>query len=270
MSAACAVTGEWSNGGFGTVRRRRRGQHRTPRTRARIDAPPPNNRARRPSRSTSSCPSTTRRTSWPNVSRRCASTWTSRCRSALSSRSLTTAAPTAPRSVARRLAATVEGVQAMTLHRKGRGYALRQRLGGEHCRGRRLHGRRPVDLPHGLMPLVASVLSGHGDVAVGTRLARGRPGGARAQAGADLAGVQPPRAYVPAEPDQRLPVRLQSAAPRACARAAPPRGGQRLVLRHRAPRNGRTPRDARQRDPGRVGGRPRLARRHRVDGAGRP
>ena len=75
--------------------------------------------------------------------------------------------------VARRLAASIEGVQAMTLHRKGRGYALRQAWEASTAE---VVAYMDVDLSTsltGLMPLVASVLSGHGDVAVGTRLARG-------------------------------------------------------------------------------------------------
>ena len=76
--------------------------------------------------------------------------------------------------VAQRLASTLEGVQAMILTRKGRGHALRRAWEASDGRSGRLHGRRPVDLAdRALMPLVASVLSGHGDVAVGTRLARG-------------------------------------------------------------------------------------------------
>ena len=75
--------------------------------------------------------------------------------------------------VARRLAATVEGVQALTLTRKGRGYALRRAWEASTAE---VVAYMDVDLStslNGLMPLVASVLSRHGDIAVGTRLARG-------------------------------------------------------------------------------------------------
>ncbi|HWF16675.1 MAG TPA: glycosyltransferase [Acidimicrobiales bacterium] len=75
--------------------------------------------------------------------------------------------------VARRLAASLDGVQAITLDRKGRGYALRQAWEASTAE---VVAYMDVDLSTsltGLMPLVASVLSGHGDVAVGTRLARG-------------------------------------------------------------------------------------------------
>jgi putative flippase GtrA len=75
--------------------------------------------------------------------------------------------------VARRLAASVDGVQAQILTRKGRGYALRCAW---EVSTAEVVAYMDVDLStslNGLMPLVASVLSGHGDVAVGTRLARG-------------------------------------------------------------------------------------------------
>jgi putative flippase GtrA len=75
--------------------------------------------------------------------------------------------------VARRLAASVDGVQALILTRKGRGYALRCAW---EVSAAEVVGYMDVDLStslDGLMPLVASVLSGHGDIAVGTRLARG-------------------------------------------------------------------------------------------------
>ncbi|HEY1652176.1 MAG TPA: dolichyl-phosphate beta-glucosyltransferase [Acidimicrobiales bacterium] len=75
--------------------------------------------------------------------------------------------------VARRLAVSLEGVQALILTRKGRGYALRCAW---EVSTAEVVAYMDVDLStslNGLMPLVASVLSGHGDVAVGTRLARG-------------------------------------------------------------------------------------------------
>jgi hypothetical protein len=75
--------------------------------------------------------------------------------------------------VAQRLASTLEGVQAMILTRKGRGYALRCAWEASTAE---VVAYMDVDLSTsltGLMPLVASVLSGHGDVAVGTRLGRG-------------------------------------------------------------------------------------------------
>jgi Glycosyl transferase family 2 len=75
--------------------------------------------------------------------------------------------------LARRLAATVDGVQVLVLPRQGRGYALRRAWEASSAE---VVAYMDVDLStslDGLMPLVASVLSGHGDIAVGTRLARG-------------------------------------------------------------------------------------------------
>ena len=48
--------------------------------------------------------------------------------------------------VARHLAATMRGVAAMHLPRKGRGYALAGGVVDERRTGRRLHGRRPLHL----------------------------------------------------------------------------------------------------------------------------
>ena len=75
--------------------------------------------------------------------------------------------------VAQRLASTLDGVQAMILTRKGRGHALRCAW---EASAAEVVAYMDVDLStslNALMPLVASVLSGHGDVAVGTRLGRG-------------------------------------------------------------------------------------------------
>lgn len=46
-------------------------------------------------------------------------------------------------------------------------------MAGQRRRGRLLDGRRPVDRPAALLPLVAPLVSGHSDVAIGTRLHRG-------------------------------------------------------------------------------------------------
>jgi hypothetical protein len=75
--------------------------------------------------------------------------------------------------VAQQLAASLDGVQAMILAQKGRGYALRRAWEASTAE---VVAYMDVDLSTsltGFMPLVASVLSGHGDLAVGTRLARG-------------------------------------------------------------------------------------------------
>jgi glycosyltransferase involved in cell wall biosynthesis len=75
--------------------------------------------------------------------------------------------------VARRMAATLGGVRAMILARKGRGYALRCAWEASSAE---VVAYMDLDLSTSLtalMPLVATVLSGHGDVAVGSRLAPG-------------------------------------------------------------------------------------------------
>jgi putative flippase GtrA len=75
--------------------------------------------------------------------------------------------------IARELAAALPGVRAVRLDRKGRGRALRAAWAasdaGVVC-------YMDVDLStdlRALLPLVAPLLSGHSDVAIGTRLARG-------------------------------------------------------------------------------------------------
>ena len=60
-----------------------------------------------------------------------------------------------------------------------------------------------------LLPLVAPLLSGHSDLAIGTRLARGAHVTRSRQARADLAQLQPAAARRAARPVQRRPVRLQ-------------------------------------------------------------
>ncbi len=75
--------------------------------------------------------------------------------------------------IARRLAAMLDGVQALTLTRKGRGYALRSAWSASEAE---VVAYMDVDLStslSALLPLIGSVLSGHSDLAVGTRLARG-------------------------------------------------------------------------------------------------
>src|SRR3984957_15408016 len=75
--------------------------------------------------------------------------------------------------VARHLASTIGGVQALILERKGRGFALRTAWSASQAE---VVAYMDVDLSPSLaalLPLVGSVLSGHSDLAVGTRLARG-------------------------------------------------------------------------------------------------
>jgi glycosyltransferase involved in cell wall biosynthesis len=75
--------------------------------------------------------------------------------------------------VAQRIAATVPGVEVQHLDRKGRGYALRSAWSASTAE---IVAYMDVDLSTdlgGFLPLVAPLLSGHSDVAIGSRLARG-------------------------------------------------------------------------------------------------
>jgi putative flippase GtrA len=76
-------------------------------------------------------------------------------------------------SVASRLASTMPGVAALHLDRKGRGYALRSAWSTSDAP---VVAYMDVDLSTSLpalLPLVAPLLSGHRDVAIGSRLAHG-------------------------------------------------------------------------------------------------
>ena len=75
--------------------------------------------------------------------------------------------------IARAIARTLGGVQVLRLERKGRGRALRAAWSASDAR---VVCYMDVDLStdlRGLLPLVAPLLSGHSDLAIGTRLARG-------------------------------------------------------------------------------------------------
>ncbi len=76
-------------------------------------------------------------------------------------------------SIAERLADELEGVRAVRLDHKGRGRALRAVWGASRAR---VVAYMDVDLAtdlDALLPLVAPLISGHSDVAIGTRLAPG-------------------------------------------------------------------------------------------------
>src|SRR5215211_6698401 len=75
--------------------------------------------------------------------------------------------------IAARLAAALPGVERLRLERKGRGRALRAAWSASDAR---VVAYMDVDLStdlRGLLPLVAPLLSGHSDLAIGTRLAHG-------------------------------------------------------------------------------------------------
>jgi glycosyltransferase involved in cell wall biosynthesis len=75
--------------------------------------------------------------------------------------------------IAARLANVLPGVELLRLERKGRGRALRAAWSASEAR---VVAYMDVDLStdlRGLLPLVAPLLSGHSDLAIGTRLAHG-------------------------------------------------------------------------------------------------
>src|SRR5919201_413865 len=75
--------------------------------------------------------------------------------------------------IAASLARELRGVEVLRLERKGRGLALREAWSRSDAR---VVCYMDVDLStdlRGLLPLVAPLLSGHSDVAIGSRLARG-------------------------------------------------------------------------------------------------
>src|SRR3954469_20540806 len=75
--------------------------------------------------------------------------------------------------IARRLALTLPGVRHLRLERKGRGRALRVAWSASAAK---VMAYMDVDLStdlRGLLPLVAPLMSGHSDLAIGTRLAHG-------------------------------------------------------------------------------------------------
>ena len=115
-----------------------------------------------------------------------------------------------------------------------------------------------------LLPLVAPLVSGHSDLAIGTRLAPRLAGRARAEARAHLPLLQPDPAR--AARGRASPTRSagsRRSAPTSPHAAAAAGRGHRLVLRHRAAGARRAQRAAHPRGAGRLGRRPRQPRRHR-------
>ena len=138
--------------------------------------------------------------------------------------------------VAHELAHELPRVRVVHLAQKGRGRALAAVWSASDAP---VLAYMDVDLSTdlgGLLPLVAPLISGHSDVAIGSRLARG----ARVVRGPKREFISP--LLQPHPPDrarravQRRAVRVQGRPPRRRA-AAPAAGrGHRLVLRHRAAR----------------------------------
>ena len=114
-----------------------------------------------------------------------------------------------------------------------------------------------------LLPLVAPLISGHSDLAIGTRLARG----SRVVRGAKREVIS--RGYnlmlrgTLAARFSRRAVRLQGDPARRRRAAAAAGRGHRLVLRHRAAGAGRAQRAAHPRGAGGLGRRPGQPGRHR-------
>ena len=208
------------------------------------------------------------------ISRRASGGWSATCvRASRFSSRITIAdngSTDATWAIADRLARELPEVRAVHMELPGRGRALRAIWSQSDAE---VLAYMDVDLStdlNALLPLVAPLLSGHSDLAIGTRLARGVAGHPRAQAGTHLARLQP----AAADPDGgallRRAVRLQGDQAGPGAGAAAAHLGYRLVLRYRAARAGRTRRAAHPRDPGGLDRRPRLARRHHRHRPGRP
>ena len=172
---------------------------------------------------------------------------------------------------ARARRASCRGVSHLRLDEKGRGRALRAAWSASRraTSSRTWTSTSRTDL-RALLPLVAPLLSGHSDLAIGTRLA----GGARVVRG-------PKRELISRSYNRILRTVLRARFSDAqcgfkavrrdgAARPARRRARQRLVLRHRAARARPAARAADPRGAGRLGRRPRLARGDRAHGGRRP
>ena len=277
--------------GHGRCRRAHREQHvhpprstPTPRRRSPTGSPPrsrlatgapllfePVARHGRTSSSTSSSRCTTSRRVLPeSIGRLHAYLTVDRSRSRGGSPSPTTRPPTRRGPWPASWPRTCRGVRALHLDAKGRGRALRAAWSGSDAA---VVAYMDVDLStdlDALLPLVAPLVSGHSDVAIGTRLASTAQvsRGPRREAVSRLLQPDPPRR--PARRLLRRPVRVQGRAHRRRHGVAADGRGPGLVLRHRAARARRAQRHAHPRGARRLGGRSRLTGPHRLDGARRP
>ena len=121
-----------------------------------------------------------------------------------------------------------------------------------------------------LAPLVAPLISGHSDLAIGTRLGRGARVRARPETRDHLPLLQPDPEIHAVRRLLRRAVRVQGDPRRRRRPAAAVRRRHRMVLRHRAAGAGRAQRAAYPRGPGGLGRRSRQPRRHRRHGRRRP
>jgi Glycosyl transferase family 2 len=156
------------------------------------------------------------------------------------------------------LEASLESVRAVRIERPGRGGALRTVWSQSDAD---VLAYMDVDLStdlNALLPLLAPLLSGHSDVAIGTRLARGARV-IRGPAPRDhLALLQPAPARDARHRVLRRPVRLQGHQGGQGTGTAAADHRHRVVLRHRAAGPGRTGRAAHPRGPGGLDRRRRL------------
>ena len=169
---------------------------------------------------------------------------------------------------ATRLARDLPNVTARHLDRKGRGLALRTAWSATDAT---VVAYMDVDLStdlDALLPLVAPLVSGHSDLAIGSRLA---PGARRSRGRRERELIS--RTYnlilrtVLATRVRDAQCGFKAVRADVAARLAPRGRGRRLVLRHRAPAARRAQRPAHPRGPGRLGRRrrqPRARRPHRV------
>ena len=159
---------------------------------------------------------------------------------------------------ARALAADLRGVRAVQIDRPGRGGALRSVWSASDAD---VYAYMDVDLStdlNALLPLVAPLLSGHSDVAIGTRLARGARVIRGPRARDHLPLLQPAAARHAGHPVLRRAVRVQGDPGGRGAGAAAADHRHRLVLRHRTAGAGRAGRAAHPRGAGGLDRRPRL------------
>ena len=186
------------------------------------------------------------------------------------SRSPTTRAPTARSRSPPGSPPSCPTSRSLRLPEKGRGRALRTAWPGSDAP---VLAYMDVDLSTdlaALLPLVAPLISGHSDLAIGTPAGPRRPGWSAAPSARSSRAATTCAARHAGRPVLRRPVRLQGHPRRRRRAAAAAGGGHRLVLRHRAARARRARRAAHPRGAGRLGRRPRQPGRHRRDGDGRP